>query len=489
MSEDLVKILLNDMSELYELSEDSDTLIIVGEIPNVREFKAHSLILKSRCSYFHAALSSTWAKKEGGQFTFKKPNMKPEVFEKILRYLYTATLALNDYTCPDLIELLLASDELGIVSLINYLQNYMLTHHVAYIQQNFIRFYHLTSSHLSFNKLREYCQKIILKKPEIAFDAHDFTNIEESLLISLLKRDDLDMEEPDIWSKVIDWVTTKYPDLPENIADWPQADVEEIKKTLNGIIPLIRFGEFPLPTFFYKVCLFDKIIPRGYYIELLENHFVHGHKPHIRPSPPRMRTQIKSVLINKKQANWILAHIQELLSDEALSNDDLYTMTLLGRGSEVGFTGTAFHALADNMGPTVVVMKVSNSDEIIGGYNPLAWQTTTDWSWHKTSKSFLFSFKGKTLNEAAYSKVVEPEEAILYISDRGPIFGKGSDLIVGKQAKDFRDPNSCCIKLDSYQCAIRENGSFAIEEYEVFKVIGKDQNDTSDSTVTKEQAQ
>ncbi|CAJ0626891.1 7301_t:CDS:10 [Entrophospora sp. SA101] len=46
---------------------------------------------------------------------------------------------------------------------------------------------------------------------------------------------------------------------------------------------------------------------------------------------------------------------------------------LLLRGSKDGFSATTFHNLCDNQGPTLVVLKVKETGEILGGYNPLSW--------------------------------------------------------------------------------------------------------------------
>ena len=74
-----------DLSNLLENPEDYNVKIIVGEGSNVKEFKAHSLILNIRSVYFKNALSSRWARVEGGIAVFNKPNITPLVFEILLK--------------------------------------------------------------------------------------------------------------------------------------------------------------------------------------------------------------------------------------------------------------------------------------------------------------------------------------------------------------------------------------------------------------------
>jgi hypothetical protein len=77
--------LSKDFASLINDKDESNVIIQVGEESNMKEFKAHSLILKSRSSYFRTALSENWAKKENDMYIFKKPNISPDVFEIILR--------------------------------------------------------------------------------------------------------------------------------------------------------------------------------------------------------------------------------------------------------------------------------------------------------------------------------------------------------------------------------------------------------------------
>ncbi|CAG8724652.1 9489_t:CDS:1, partial [Acaulospora morrowiae] len=66
-----------DFANLLENPEDYNIKILVGEEPNVKEFKAHKFILVSRSDYFQRALSSQWERAENGIIVFKKPNISP----------------------------------------------------------------------------------------------------------------------------------------------------------------------------------------------------------------------------------------------------------------------------------------------------------------------------------------------------------------------------------------------------------------------------
>ena len=74
-----------NFQKLFERDRNHDVKITVGKTPNVKEFKAHSLILRTQSPYFYAALSTEWVKMEDGMIIFEKPNVAPNIFEVILR--------------------------------------------------------------------------------------------------------------------------------------------------------------------------------------------------------------------------------------------------------------------------------------------------------------------------------------------------------------------------------------------------------------------
>lgn len=77
--------LLQDISKLFTEADDYNVSIEVGEGSDKETFKAHSVILRTRSSYFKTALSSNWVRKKGDTIIFTMPNLSPKVFKKILK--------------------------------------------------------------------------------------------------------------------------------------------------------------------------------------------------------------------------------------------------------------------------------------------------------------------------------------------------------------------------------------------------------------------
>ena len=72
---------------MFNDSDDHNVIIQIGENTNIKEFRAHSSILRARSPYFKSALSANWITKKNDMIEFKKPNVNPTVFEMILKYV------------------------------------------------------------------------------------------------------------------------------------------------------------------------------------------------------------------------------------------------------------------------------------------------------------------------------------------------------------------------------------------------------------------
>ena len=84
-SENLLKDLSNDLANLLVNGDNYDVIIRVDKETDVKEFRAHSIILAARSAYFRAALSKNWAHRKNGIITFEKPNIPSNTFEVILK--------------------------------------------------------------------------------------------------------------------------------------------------------------------------------------------------------------------------------------------------------------------------------------------------------------------------------------------------------------------------------------------------------------------
>ncbi|RGB37540.1 hypothetical protein C1646_756783 [Rhizophagus diaphanus] len=125
--------------------------------------------------------------------------------------------------------------------------------------------------------------------------------------------------------------------------------------------------------------------------------------------------------------------------------ENLYKFKLILRGSRDGFKAEQFHEICDNQSCTVTIIKVQESNEILGGYNPIKWKSGNGYG--ITDDSFIFSFMNKeNIENHIISRVKFADCAINYWNSYGPSFGIGDLKIHGVN-------------------------SFSVKEYEVFRII------------------
>ncbi|PKC12313.1 hypothetical protein RhiirA5_353117, partial [Rhizophagus irregularis] len=90
-------------------------------------------------------------------------------------------------------------------------------------------------------------------------------------------------------------------------------------------------------------------------------------------------------------------------------------------------------------------IKVKDSNEILGGYNPIEWKTDSGFGHSKDS--FIFSFMDRNY---ILSRVQNEKQAVTYYSRYGPSFGNGDLIIFGGTEHTFDNYVNYC-KKSSYK--------------------------------------
>ncbi|CAG8444902.1 5547_t:CDS:2 [Acaulospora morrowiae] len=479
--------LSENFGTLLEYADDSDVIIKVGK-HDFKRFQAHSVILRARSEYFRAALSSKWARIEGTKYVFEKPNISPIVFEAILRYIYSGNIMLEKLDDGDIVELLIASDELILDELIYPLQDYLIQNNFKWIQDNILYVLNAVIERNSCSKLRSHCLSIVCPDPVRFFESKDFMELDETTLISLLSRDDLCMEEGKIWDYLIKWGLKNTNLKKLDVSKWSSREFDELEKTIQRCIPLIRYWQLPPEVFNKKVKPFEKIIPRNLKLRLRQRFLtkstqINGGQLENSLATPRIiyptkERTIDSTIITHQQAALIACWIDRKNVKDPSSHTDMfpvpYHFRLLFRGSRDGFSAKTFHKKCDGQGPTIVVVRVGDSKELIGGYNPIGWSSPRDVEWQGTRDSFIFSLgDGKELSKAKLSRIRgDCVNDAIQLQDRlGPSFGFYELKITGDANEGGSSYASGGLR---YEHKIRDKGNyFGVDDYEVFQVIMK----------------
>ncbi|RHZ76538.1 hypothetical protein Glove_196g119 [Diversispora epigaea] len=323
----------------------------------------------------------------------------------------------------------------------------------------------------NFKKLENFYNDIVVKYPNLIFDSDDFASLKESALVSLLKRDDLQMEEIKIWDYVIKLGIAQTSTLPTILDEWTKENFLTLKTTLQQCLPHIRYFQLS------NIEIYDKIKP---YKKILDKQLWEDINQHLSiPERPVKSTILSPRIIfvtelppNTNEPNEFFSNI--------ISEDHAAEISIL-RGTKDGFAPQTFWNICHGHAPTVVVAKVKGTDEIIGGYNPLTWDNSNPpfSQWKITNDSFIFSLKNGNIQNSILSRVKDIQYAILDVCKnlqnvRGPYFGFGFCLRSNELNFNL-DNNSYCNLTDSYyEKPIRTSiDKFSIDNYEVFKVVRK----------------
>ncbi|RIA86385.1 hypothetical protein C1645_878693 [Glomus cerebriforme] len=463
MTHEYYQEVVDDLEKLLTTEIGYDVIIYAGENANIKELHAHSPILSTRSQYFFAAFSSKWAEKKDGKFIFKKPNISPQLFNIILRFIYCGKIDLTKLQCLDVLKFLIAVDELNIQTLIPCIKDYLNNHKDEFLQQNPVEIFEMVYEYGLFADLWNYYLEKICEEPEIIFNSNEFIILKEPLLELLLKRDDLNLDEMIVWDSLIKWGLAQNPSIQKDIKNWDKEEFEIMKKTLQKCIPLVRFHHMSPEDLDDKVYPLKSLLPEDLYHDLLTP----SKKSNIDILPPR-QSNYDSIIIKRKHftifANWI---DKKNVSFYNIINIP-YKFNLLYRRSRDGNTSKAFHEKCDNKGATIVIVKISNSEQIIGGYNPLQWDSNCEYK--STKDGFIFSSKNCTDFQDAKLGYADKKEYLTSIycdANYGPAFGGGHDLFC------HNDGIWSSHRAYSYLKIFSPLEFFDVDDYEVFQVIKK----------------
>ncbi|CAB4417778.1 unnamed protein product [Rhizophagus irregularis] len=475
MSNQFFSKLSQNYIELLEDDEYYDITIEVGEDPNVKILRAHMSILCCRSPYLRRTLTSNKKNKDNALVHIKLPNISPEIFQIILKYIYGGILQLNGRDNSEIIKVMLAADEFLLHELVDYIQNYLIENKSEWMEQNFELIHRTSFQSNSLLQLQQFCTDFMVKSPEKIFKSLDFISLPEKSLVQLIKRDDLQMKEIEVWEHVLKWGLAQNPTLLPDPNTWSDDDFKTMANTLQHCLSLIRFFSLSSKEFLQKVRPYKNLLKRKLYETLLSFHLDPDFNPTdniLLPRNPKIDGIIDSKIVNNldiiSTISRSIVNVNSKISH--VSKFHLpYNFQLLLRGSRDGFTPEKFHKLCDDISHTVTFIKVKGTDEILGGYSPLIWRSSFS-GWGRTEDSFIFSFKNNDIKDAIISNIEDTDHAIYCNSNNGPRFG--DDIVIHASCGYCTNYNDIRCKKTYYEKKIRDiEGNFSIDDYEVFQIV------------------
>ncbi|RHZ67616.1 hypothetical protein Glove_300g60 [Diversispora epigaea] len=482
--------LSQDFSELFNDKREYNVVIEVDNEENKKSFTAHSVVLRYRSSYFDKELENV-TMNENLIKTIIKPNISAQIFEIILKYIYGGIVDIENSDTKTIYELMVNANELELEELSVKLESYLIESKSSWLRTHFSLVYRSIFDSNEFKGLKKFYNDIIAKHPNLIFESEDFALLQETALISILQRDDLKVEEIKIWDYVIKWGIAQNPTLPTNSEEWSKENFEVLKITLQQCLPLIRYFHIPDEDIWEKVKPYKKILEKQLWNDLIQHHMSPNKpvKSIILPErtfstpelPSRVNEPFSTIINNGEHVAELSSWIDRKSTTYSLSNIP-YEFQLILRGSRDGFRPKTFWEMCIGHAGTIVLAKVAGTDEIVGGYNPLAWDTS-DNDYIETNDSFIFSLKNGNIQKSILSRVINRSYALMYHNSDdqntdGPWFGE-CEFVLQSKVFDFTQDKLCLCDYDPgynthYEKPIRTTDeNFSIVDYEVFKIIKK----------------
>ncbi|CAJ0762352.1 16275_t:CDS:2, partial [Entrophospora sp. SA101] len=167
----------------------------------------------------------------GNYIIFEKPNISPDVFSNNSKiYVLTAEN-----------ELILQELEASVIS-------FFTRHHVNWIKNHPLQLlFHTVFKLESCHKIQQLCLDNICNDPDIVFNSSISKSINESILLQLLKRDDLRMNEIKLLDYLIQWGVTNLDincndgNVVDSVSNWTQNEFDALDSILKNCIGNIRF--------------------------------------------------------------------------------------------------------------------------------------------------------------------------------------------------------------------------------------------------------
>ena len=162
-----------------------------------------------------------------------------------------------------------------------------------------------------------------------------------------------------------------------------------------------------------------------------------------------------------------------------------YKFKLICQGTKDGFSRSVFEQKCYNIKQTVSIIKIKNTGELVGGYNPVCWnikeKSLNEVYYIKTYKSFIFKIDK---DEIIISRVKDPGSAIFHSEQK--IYETKDGIKFHEKTINFDDLRMynginnypyCHYYSLSYENNLnlknKNRNSHLIEDYEMYRIVKK----------------
>jgi hypothetical protein len=154
-----------------------------------------------------------------------------------------------------------ASINLSLKELTEFIKEYIINYHQLLLRNDPIGILQIVNDNKTFINIKEFCMEKICSEPEILFKSEKFIQLSATLLENILERNDLNLDEIEVWN---------------NLIKWGSAHDRDIK----NFIKLIRFYDISSEDYLTKIKPNEEYyLPKKLREDLLKFYLIPGHKP------------------------------------------------------------------------------------------------------------------------------------------------------------------------------------------------------------------
>ncbi|RHZ90162.1 hypothetical protein Glove_5g26 [Diversispora epigaea] len=244
-------------------------------------------------------------------------------------YIYGGIVNTENMDNRTIYDLMILANELEFEEVSEKLENLLIESKDSWLRTHFIFVYHSIFKHSKFKNLEKFCNGIVVKHPSIIFESAEFSSFHESALTSILKHDDLQMKESEIWNYVIKWLTAQNPTLPAKLEEWSDENFMTLKITLQQCLSLIRYFHIPNSDVVYKIKPYKKILDKQLWNDLKLHLMLPNQPVESTILPPRILKQelpvrmveLFSIIIIEENASMISSWIDKKITSYSSRNN------------------------------------------------------------------------------------------------------------------------------------------------------------------------
>src|SRR6266542_4787939 len=164
--------------------------------------------------------------------------------------------------------------------LVDHIQKHI-KHNQEWFQKNGIELFNtLSCNQGTFKILDDHFEELISINPGRFLNSTNlFSGLENDVLLSLIRNDNFQMKEIEIWDNLLKWAVTKNPTIGFDTSIWSFKEMNVIKQTIYQFIPYIRFFQISSQDYYYKIRPLSAILPKELEEELILYFLVPSSEP------------------------------------------------------------------------------------------------------------------------------------------------------------------------------------------------------------------